>query len=88
VPGTNVHWGDCVSTSSKLGEDLGDSEDIIISAEVYDAVKGTPAAEAFAFDESELQTSGVLFKCYKVSRAASDSASPPDKADTAAPSAS
>ena len=34
VPGTDVHWGDPVNTSSKLGQDIAKNGEILITTPV------------------------------------------------------
>jgi len=68
VPGTDVHWGDPVNTASKLGQDLADNGEIIISKEVYEASAGDPKVKKLSFDYVELQRSKVNFGCYKVNK--------------------
>ena len=40
VQGTDLHWGDPVNTASKLGEDIAEDEDILITVPVYEALGG------------------------------------------------
>eukprot|EP01102_Stenamoeba_stenopodia_P018910 TRINITY_DN7014_c0_g1_i3.p1 TRINITY_DN7014_c0_g1~~TRINITY_DN7014_c0_g1_i3.p1 ORF type:complete len:127 (-),score=22.74 TRINITY_DN7014_c0_g1_i3:12-392(-) len=35
IPNSNVHWGDPVNTASKLGEDIADDMDVLISIEAH-----------------------------------------------------
>lgn len=66
VNGTDIHWGDPVNTASKLGQDLAQDGEIIISGETYQAVKGNPHIEALTLEPAELERSKVKFKCFKV----------------------
>jgi len=37
IEGTDIHWGDPVNTSSKLGQDIAESGEILIMPPVRDA---------------------------------------------------
>jgi len=39
IDGTDIHWGDPVNTSSKLGQDTATDQDILVTKEVYDRLK-------------------------------------------------
>jgi class 3 adenylate cyclase len=66
VPGTDIHWGDPVNTSSKLGQDLAEGGEIIISNETYEKVKSDPRIGCLTLEPAELERSKVVFKCFKV----------------------
>ena len=67
VEGTDIHWGDPVNTSSKLGEDLAKDGDIFITSAVYDLVKDDARLAKQVFTARTLQTSKVEFHVYGVS---------------------
>lgn len=39
IEGSDIHWGDPVNTSSKLGQDIAEDGDVLIMPIVYEAVK-------------------------------------------------
>lgn len=65
MPNTDVHWGDPVNTASKIGQDLADPGEILISDEVC---LGLPRDIAGAYDlqSKAIATSGVDFKVWRV----------------------
>merc|ERR1719350_2758386 len=68
VPDTDVHWGDPVNTSSKIGQDLADIGEVLISNEVYQGLcadfKGCRGN--FTFEQKDMTASGVGFKAWRV----------------------
>jgi class 3 adenylate cyclase len=68
VPSTNVHWGDCVSTASKLGEDLAEEGEVLVSDKVWEAVRRLPAFQVPSLKANlrELSTSGVNFHAFSI----------------------
>jgi len=66
LPGTDVHWGDPVNTSSKLGQDTAKNGELIISERVYEECKADERLQEMSFEQFEIMKSGVAFKCYKV----------------------
>jgi len=66
-----VHWGDPINTASKLGQDLAEGGDIIVSDVIHDIVRADIRIKDVLFEPVELHKSKVTFNCYKVSRAAS-----------------
>ena len=61
IPGTNVHWGDAVNTSSKLGEDIADNGDILISEEAW-ALHSLPH-DAIQWRPQQHEISNVVLPC-------------------------
>jgi len=63
APSTNVHWGDAVSTASKLGEDLAEDYEVLVTDKVWNAIKLFPAFQGPSLRATtrELKTSGVVF---------------------------
>jgi class 3 adenylate cyclase len=71
VPGTDVHWGDPINTASKLGQDLAEGGNIIVSDAIYAVVASDSRVKDVNFEPVELHKSKVTFNCYKISRASS-----------------
>ena len=72
VPGTDVHWGDPVNTASKLGEDLAEDEDILITEAVYSACGSPDDFADVTFAEVMLTRSNVQFRAYSVKGSGED----------------
>ena len=71
VDGTDIHWGDPVNTSSKLGQDLAKDGDMLISENVEVLVRKHPklsVEEGVTFESRTLKRSGVDFAAYCVTR--------------------
>lgn len=66
VPGTDVHWGDPVNTSSKLGQDIAKNGEILITTPVYKAVERTSFFKTAEFAPRKYTKSRVEFTCYAV----------------------
>mmetsp|Transcript_13271 Transcript_13271/g.30204 ORF Transcript_13271/g.30204 Transcript_13271/m.30204 type:complete len:493 (+) Transcript_13271:93-1571(+) len=66
IEGTDVHWGDPVNTSSKLGQDLATNGDILISDAIMDAVRSDKRCSVLNFEERQLRRSKVNFTCFAV----------------------
>jgi hypothetical protein len=66
VPGTDVHWGDPVNTSSKLGQDIAKNGEILITTPVYKAVECLPAFKDIEFAPRKFTKSQVEFTCFVV----------------------
>lgn len=58
IPDTDVHWGDCVNSASKLGQDLANNCDIILSRKIRDEL----VQEAGRSSVPPLVLGGVLTK--------------------------
>ena len=65
VEGTDLHWGDPVNTSSKLGEDIAEDEDILITVPVYEALSG-PEFNGCLFAPQQFIKSKVEMTAYSV----------------------
>ena len=65
VEGTDLHWGDPVNTSSKLGEDIAEDEDILITVPVYEALSG-PEFDGCLFAPQQFIKSKVEMTAYSV----------------------
>jgi hypothetical protein len=59
VPGTDIHWGDAVNTASKLGEDLAQNEELLISPEVMEKIRGDELLAGYTWETKVLHASGV-----------------------------
>eukprot|EP01065_Artemidia_motanka_P033903 TRINITY_DN4094_c0_g1_i1.p1 TRINITY_DN4094_c0_g1~~TRINITY_DN4094_c0_g1_i1.p1 ORF type:complete len:434 (+),score=112.26 TRINITY_DN4094_c0_g1_i1:63-1364(+) len=59
VPGTDVHWGDPVNTASKVGQDLAEFGEMLLTAPVYEAVR--EHVSSVKYEERKLRASGVDF---------------------------
>ena len=69
IEGTDIHWGDPVNTSSKLGQDLAKNGDFLVTSKVHDRIKEDPsAAGEYSFEPKTLRRSGVDFLCYSVKK--------------------
>jgi len=69
IEGTDIHWGDPVNTSSKLGQDLAKDGQILIMPVVYGKAKlNHDLFNSLNFKELTLQRSKVDFKCYEVTK--------------------
>ena len=67
IEGTDIHWGDPVNTSSKLGQDLAKNGDFLITPVVYNSVKeNDEILKTLTFFEKTLKRSNVDFLCYLV----------------------
>ena len=67
IEGTDIHWGDPVNTSSKLGQDLARDGDILITEIVHTHLQENPALlEEISFQSKTLRRSGVEFLAYLV----------------------
>ena len=66
VPGTDVHWGDPVNTSSKLGQDIAKDGEILITTSVYKSVAHTALFKDAQFAPRKYIKSRVEFTCYAV----------------------
>jgi len=66
VPGTDVHWGDPVNTSSKLGQDIAQNGEILITTPVFKSIERTPQFKNAQFKSRKFQKSHVEFICYAV----------------------
>jgi len=54
-----VHWGDCVNTAAKLGDDTAQQEQILITSLVYDAIKDLVSMRGLRFVPHMQLKSGV-----------------------------
>lgn len=66
VPGTDIHWGDPVNTASKLGQDIAEDGQIIISEVAQAAISGDVWLTPYDFVPRECTLSGVLFNAFEV----------------------
>lgn len=66
IDGTDIHWGDPVNTASKLGQDLAEGGDILLTPAVKDAIESGSLLSQVAFAGKELQRSNVTFQCFSV----------------------
>ena len=67
IEGTDIHWGDPVNTSSKLGQDLAKDGEFLITPVVYNAIKeDAEVVQTYSFFEKMLKRSNVDFLCYLV----------------------
>jgi len=66
VPGTDIHWGDPVNTSSKLGQDWAHDGTIIVSEAVAEKVKGDARLAPYEMKAREVELSGVKFQANEV----------------------
>jgi hypothetical protein len=66
VPGTDVHWGDPVNTSSKLGQDIARNGEILITTSVFKSVERTAQFKNAQFAPRKFKKSHVEFTCYAV----------------------
>ena len=67
IEGTDIHWGDPVNTSSKLGQDLANDGEFLITPVVYNAIKeDAEVVQTYSFFEKMLKRSNVDFLCYLV----------------------
>jgi len=66
VPGTDIHWGDPVNTASKLGQDIAEDGQIIISEVAQAAISGDIRLAPYEFVPRECTLSGVLFNAFEV----------------------
>eukprot|EP01062_Namystynia_karyoxenos_P069689 TRINITY_DN65164_c0_g1_i1.p1 TRINITY_DN65164_c0_g1~~TRINITY_DN65164_c0_g1_i1.p1 ORF type:complete len:444 (+),score=144.30 TRINITY_DN65164_c0_g1_i1:102-1334(+) len=64
VPGTDVHWGDPVNTASKVGQDLAENQEVLITEAVYNIVH--EKMSHVKYEKKVLQRSGVDFIAYSV----------------------
>lgn len=65
VPGTDVHWGDPVNTASKIGQDLAEPGEVLVSALAHQELP-SDILEAYDFTEKEVTASGVEFHPFRV----------------------
>lgn len=63
---TDVHWGDPVNTSSKLGQDIAVGGEILITTPVFKALETNPDFEGTQFIPRKFIKSHVEFTCYAV----------------------
>ena len=63
---TDVHWGDPVNTSSKLGQDIAVGGEILITTPVYKAVETKTEFRGTQFIPRKFIKSHVEFTCYAV----------------------
>jgi class 3 adenylate cyclase len=72
IPHSDVHWGDAVSTASKLSEDLSEPYQVMLSSKAFSEAGGAEALANAKLTTTtrELSKSGVAFKCYVVEEAA------------------
>ena len=71
VDGTDIHWGDPVNTSSKLGQDLAKDGDLLISKSVEELVRDhslLSSESGITFESRVLKRSGVDFEAFCVTR--------------------
>ena len=69
IEGTDIHWGDPVNTSSKLGQDLAKNGDFLVTSKVHDSIKDDPnIVGEYSFEPKTLRRSGVDFLCYSVKK--------------------
>jgi len=67
IEGTDIHWGDPVNTSSKLGQDLAKNGDFLITPVVYNDIKDNDeVVKTLTFFQKTLKRSNVDFLCYLV----------------------
>ena len=68
VEGTDIHWGDPVNTASKLGQDLAENGDLLISKSVYETAQHHHklCEGAVQFESRLLKRSGVDFPAFAV----------------------
>ena len=66
IRGTDVHWGDPVNTSSKLGQDVAVNGEILITTPVYKSIERNPDFQGVQFIPRKFTKSGVEFTCYAV----------------------
>jgi hypothetical protein len=71
VEGTDIHWGDPVNTASKLGQDLAQNNDLLLSSALYELAKDNHKINddnRIQFEARELERSHVKFTAYCVTR--------------------
>lgn len=59
----NDMFGDAMNIASKLGEDLAERSEILVTKDVYDSASDNPGLN---FKEIEMSISGIKLKVYKV----------------------
>lgn len=64
--GSDVHWGDPVNTSSKLGQDIAEDGVIIISEKVYDIISQDVRLAPYEFKARQETISNVQFNAFEV----------------------
>jgi class 3 adenylate cyclase len=71
VDGTDIHWGDPVNTASKLGQDLAQNGDLLISKSVEELIRDNPILSAeggVQFESRMLKRSNVDFPAFCVQK--------------------
>ena len=70
IEGTDIHWGDPVNTSSKLGQDIAKDGQVIIMPVIKEACENSVRFPDFqnkvTFEESSFVKSKVTFQCWIV----------------------
>jgi len=66
VPATDIHWGDPVNTSSKLGQDIAEDGHIIISEVTRKLICEDQRLTPYEFVPRECTLSGVIFNACEV----------------------
>ena len=65
IEDTDIHWGDPVNTSSKLGQDIAKNGELLVTSIVYEKLLADEElAKTLVFGERHLQRSGVEFLAY------------------------
>eukprot|EP00933_Yihiella_yeosuensis_P034897 TRINITY_DN2839_c0_g2_i2.p1 TRINITY_DN2839_c0_g2~~TRINITY_DN2839_c0_g2_i2.p1 ORF type:complete len:774 (+),score=239.75 TRINITY_DN2839_c0_g2_i2:107-2428(+) len=64
--GTDIHWGDPVNTSSKLGQDLATDGTLLVMPGVKELAESDSRCSNLSFEEQNLVRSNVGFQCYSV----------------------
>eukprot|EP01130_Rhizamoeba_saxonica_P001669 TRINITY_DN11541_c0_g1_i1.p1 TRINITY_DN11541_c0_g1~~TRINITY_DN11541_c0_g1_i1.p1 ORF type:complete len:405 (+),score=95.56 TRINITY_DN11541_c0_g1_i1:40-1254(+) len=64
IPTTDIHWGDAVNTGSKLGEDIAENQEILISNTLYEQVKDVIEEYEITPEERSYRVSGVDLPSY------------------------
>jgi len=66
IQGTDIHWGDPVNTSSKLGQDLAEGSDILVMPGIKEVVEKDSRCSKLSFQKKMLSRSNVDFECYSI----------------------
>ncbi len=84
VPGTDVHWGDCVNTAAKLADDVCTAGQLMMTDTVYQLISTLPAITKLELRALSFMRSGVELKCHEINPAPLPPAPTPAPASTPA----